>query len=309
MRFLATQWRVAAIVVLIAASLASAPSRPYSTREKAFFADDPTVQFVRPGLVIKVNSAQIAGDGTITAVYTVSDPAGLPLDTTGVTTPGTISLSFIAAVLPNAQEQYTSYTTRTATGTVLATTQQAGADSGGTSTQVGPGQYQYTFHTRAPSGFDATATHTIGIYGSRNLTIFNLGTNYASTTFNFVPNGAAVTHTHDIIKTASCNACHDQLSAHGGSRRGMDMCVLVPHAAEPPTPTPATRWTPRFSSTRSTWARICRASWPALPIFPLSTSSGRSISRTWLTRPIRAIRGAAKPAIRKPPARRKPPLI
>ena len=237
MKLLATQWRVSAIVALVAASLASAPRRPYTPREKAFFADDSTVEFVRPGLVIKVNSAQIAADGTITAVYTVSDPAGLPLDTTGVTTPGTISLSFVAAVLPNAQEQYTSYTTRTATGTVLATTQQAGADSGGTSAPVGPGQYQYTFHTRAPSGFDTSATHTIGIYGSRNLTIFNLGTNFASTTFNFVPSGAAITHTHDIIQTASCNACHDQLSAHGGSRRGLELCVLchTPQTTDPNT--------------------------------------------------------------------------
>jgi OmcA/MtrC family decaheme c-type cytochrome len=225
-RFLATQWRVAAVFVVIAASLASAPRRPYTPHERAFFADDPTVEFVRPGLVIKVNSAQIAADGTISTVYTVSDPAGLPLDSTGVTTPGTISLSFIAAVLPSNQEDYTAYTTRASSGTVLSSTQQAGADSGGTSTQVGAGQYQYTFHTRAPSGFDATATHTIGIYGSRNLTIFNLGTNFASTTFNFVPNGAAVTRTHDIIKTVSCNACHDQLSAHGGSRRGIDLCVL-----------------------------------------------------------------------------------
>ncbi len=118
------------------------------------------------------------------------------------------------------------------TGTVLATTQQPGADSGGATTQVGPGQYQYVFNTTAPAGFDATATHTIGIYGSRNLTTFNLGTNYASTTFNFVPNGAKVTQVHDIIKTASCNTCHDQLSAHGGSRRGYRYVRVVPHAAK-----------------------------------------------------------------------------
>ena len=91
MKLLATQWRVAAIVVVIAASLASAPNSPYSTHEKAFFADGPTVQFVRPGLVIKVNSAQIAADGTISTVYTISDPQGLPLDSAGVTTPGTIN--------------------------------------------------------------------------------------------------------------------------------------------------------------------------------------------------------------------------
>jgi OmcA/MtrC family decaheme c-type cytochrome len=71
-----------------------------------------------------------------------------------------------------------------------------------------------------------TATHTIGIYGSRVLTQYNLPTNYASATYNFVPNGAKVTKTRDLIETASCNTCHDQLSAHGGSRRGMNMCVL-----------------------------------------------------------------------------------
>lgn len=237
MKLIRTQWRVAAIVGLIAASLASAPRWPYSPHEKAFFADDLTVEFVRPGLAIKINSAQIAVDGTITATYTITDPQGLPLDAAGVTTPGTVSLSFIAAVLPNNQQDYTSYTTRTATGTVITSTQQAGADSGGASTPVGSGQYQYIFHTKAPSGFDATATHTIGIYGSRNLSVYNLGTNYASATFNFVPNGSAVSHTHDIIKTASCNACHDQLSAHGGSRRGIEMCVLchTPQTSEPNT--------------------------------------------------------------------------
>jgi OmcA/MtrC family decaheme c-type cytochrome len=215
------------MAALLVASLGSAPKRTYSPHERAFYADDATVQFVRPGLTIVINSAKIASDGTISAVYTLSDPNGLPLDTSGVNTPGTISLSFVAAVLPNGQEDYTAYTTRAATGTVIASTQQPGADSGGVSATTGtPGQYQYTFHTKAPSGFDATATHTIGIYGSRNLTVYNLGTNYASAAFNFVPNGSQVSHVHDIIKTASCDNCHDQLSAHGGSRRGMDMCVL-----------------------------------------------------------------------------------
>ena len=226
MRLSAIQVRVPAMVALLAASLASAPRRSYSPQEKAFYADPATVQYVQPGLTITVNSAAIAANGTITAVYTLADPNGVPLDAAGVATPGAISLSYIAAMIPNSQEDYTAYTTRAATGTVIASTQQPGADTGGVATQTGPGQYQYTFHTTAPAGFDATATHTIGIYGSRTLTAYNLGTNYASATFNFVPNGAKVTHVHDIIETASCNACHDQLSAHGGSRRGMNMCVL-----------------------------------------------------------------------------------
>ena len=224
MNWLKRYGRGVSIGLVVAAGLASAP-KPYTIHDKAYFADSQTVEFVRPGLTITITSASIASNGTITVNYTLTDPNGLPLDSAGVYTPGTISLSYVAAVLPNNQEDYTAYTTRTATGTVIASTQQPGADSGGTVTTTANG-YQYVFHTVAPSGFDATATHTIGIYGSRNLTVYDLGTNYASATYNFVPNGSKVTHTHDIIETASCNACHDQLSAHGGSRRGLNMCVL-----------------------------------------------------------------------------------
>jgi OmcA/MtrC family decaheme c-type cytochrome len=150
----------------------------------------------------------------------------LGLDTTGATTPGTVSVSFVAAVLPAGSSDYTTYTTTAASGAALPSTLQPSADSGGTVTSLGSGQYQYTFHTQAPAGFDATATHSIGIYGSRNLTAFNLPTNYATTVYNFVPNGTKVSHVNDQIETASCNNCHDQLSAHGGSRRGLTMCVL-----------------------------------------------------------------------------------
>ena len=119
----------------------------------------------------------------------------------------------------------------------MASTQQAAADSGGTYARLADGQYRYTFATKAPSGFPATVTHTIGIYGNRNLSEFDLGTNYASTTFNFVPNGSPVTTVRDVIRTQSCNKCHDQLSFHGGSRRGMEMCVLchTPQTMDPDT--------------------------------------------------------------------------
>jgi OmcA/MtrC family decaheme c-type cytochrome len=219
-------WRAALAVIIVALSLSSAPKKPYNSQQKAYYLDLAEIEYVNPGLTITINSATVAANGVITTVYTVTDPTGLPLDAAGVQTPGAISLSFVAAFIPNNAEQYTAYTTKAATGTVIASTNQPGADSGGVSTQVGAGQYQYVFHTTAPSGFDPTATHTIGVYGSRNLTAYNLGTDYASATFNFVPNGAKVTHTRDLIETASCNACHDQLSAHGGSRRGLNMCVL-----------------------------------------------------------------------------------
>jgi OmcA/MtrC family decaheme c-type cytochrome len=226
-----------AVLFAVALGMTGAPKRPYSPREKAFYAPEALVNFVRPGLAVKINSAQIAADGTISVTYTITDPKGLPLDIAGVTTPGAVSISHVAAVLPNDQTQYFSYTTRSATGKVSGTVTQAGADSGGTRTEIGPGTYKYVFNTKAPAGFDKAATHTIGVYGSRNLTEFDLGTNYVSATFDFVPNGAAVTRVHDEVKTASCNACHDQLSAHGGSRRGVEMCVLchTPQTVDPDT--------------------------------------------------------------------------
>ncbi len=134
--------------------------------------------------------------------------------------------------------QYVAYTTRTQTSPITGKSAiQAGADSGGVFTQVSDGVYRYTFGARAPSGFDATATHTIGAYGSRDLTLFGLGTSYASTTFNFVPNGSPVTVTRDVVRTQACDTCHDQLSAHGGSRRGVDLCVLchTPQTVDPDT--------------------------------------------------------------------------
>jgi len=218
-------------------TLAGASNNSFTPRNKAFFADEKLVSFVRPGLVFTIQSAQIASDGTISTVFTISDPKGLPLDRDGIVTPGAVSTSFVAAHIPTNQSQYVAYTTRSASGAAVPSTQQAAADSGGTYTRLADGQYRYTFATKAPSGFPTTVTHTIGIYGSRNLSEFDLGTNYASTTFNFVPNGSAVTTVRDVIRTSSCNKCHDQLSFHGGSRRGVELCNLchTPQTLDPDT--------------------------------------------------------------------------
>jgi OmcA/MtrC family decaheme c-type cytochrome len=231
--------RSAAFAAVIALSLTGATRKhQYSTREKAFYADAATVDFVRPGLVLKITSAQIASDGTITASVSMTDPQGLPLDRTGVTTPGAVAISLVAATIPSGQEQYVAYSTRSQKSPITGVTAiQAGADAGGTFALVSEGVYKYTFATKAPTGFDVSATHTIGAYGSRDLTLFNLGTDYASTTFNFVPNGTAVVTTRDVVRTTSCNTCHDQLSAHGGSRRGVEMCMLChsPQTVDPDT--------------------------------------------------------------------------
>jgi OmcA/MtrC family decaheme c-type cytochrome len=225
---------VAATLSALVLILTGATITPYHRNQRAFYVDPKLAAFVRPGLLIKINSAQVAQDGTINTVFTLTDPQGLPLDRTGVATPGAISLNFIAAYIPRDRQQYVDYITRSATGAVSGTVTQAAAESNGAFAPMGDG-YRYTFSTRAPSGFDPATTHTIGIYGSRDLSEFDLGTDYASTTFNFVPNGSPVTLVRDVIRTQSCNRCHGELSAHGGSRRGVEMCVLChsPQTTDP----------------------------------------------------------------------------
>jgi hypothetical protein len=208
-------------------ALSSAPPPGFSENDKAFYASEAQVNFVRPGLVFNITGVTVAVGGTVTARAKTADPRGLPLDREGIFTPGPISASFILANIPSGAKQYVSYTTRTQTSPITAQSAvQAGAGTGGAWTQVAEGEYDYRFGKKLPAGYDLNATHTVAVYGSRNLTGFDFPTSYDDATFDWVPSGAAVTVTRDVIKTATCNKCHDQLGLHGGSRRTMGVCVL-----------------------------------------------------------------------------------
>src|SRR4051794_16358778 len=92
--------------LLLTLILSGAGKRPFNPTQKAFYSDANLLAFVRPGLVIKVSAAAIAEDGTITVAFSLTDAQGAPLDRTGIQTPGSISLSFIAAHIPAGQTQY-----------------------------------------------------------------------------------------------------------------------------------------------------------------------------------------------------------
>ena len=227
------------ILLLGCAALISATKSKFTTGDKAFYVDDKLVNFVRPGLVVKILSAEIAADGTAKARILFTDLRGLPLDRLGIVTPGNIGASVVLATIPKGQTTYTAYTTRVQTSPITAVAAtQAGSDTGGTWTQVAEGEYLYTFGRRAPTGYDRTATHTVAVYANRNLTEFELGINRADTTFNFVPDGSKVTVVRDIVRTATCNKCHDKLSAHGtGGRSSMEVCITChqPQTSDPDT--------------------------------------------------------------------------
>ena len=200
-----------------------------SENDKAYYADSNVVNFVRPGLVLKILSARITEDGTISARIRLTDPKSQPLDREGLATPGAVSVSFVAATIPKEGKQYQAYTARVVTSTITnVTATQPSTDQGGAFEKVAEGEYVYTFKTRAPSGYDRTATHTIGAYASRDLREdFDLGIQYSNDVFTFVPDGSGVLTVRDVVRTETCNKrCHDPLALHGGGRREVGLCIL-----------------------------------------------------------------------------------
>jgi OmcA/MtrC family decaheme c-type cytochrome len=204
--------------------------------DKAYYADASLINFVRPGLVVKIEKASIASDGTIKVQFKLTDLMTLPLDRNGITTPGPISTRFVVGTIPAGQRQYTSYLVRAATSSSGVTANQATSDSGGTYEQIGDGEYVYTFKGKAPAGFDRHATHSVGMWAARDLSEFDLDSikNQDSDVYTWVPDGSAVTVTRDVIRTESCNKCHDPLQAHD-ERRGVELCVMchTPQTGDP----------------------------------------------------------------------------
>src|ERR1035441_456843 len=193
-----------------------------------------TTSLGKTGVVVKIQSAAIAKDGTITVRATIVDADGIPLDRLGVATKGPVSMSFIAAYIPSGQTQYVSYTTSVSKPSIpansgLPSQTQAANDSGGTFATNAIGDYTYTFKTKAPTTFDATVTNSIGVSAQRDLSEFGTFDEWSETSndvFNFVPNGSPVTVTRSVVTTAACNGCHDPLIGHGGSRLKVELCIM-----------------------------------------------------------------------------------
>jgi len=178
--------------------------------------------------------------GQISVRFRIFDVDGLPLDRTGVLTAGPVTLSFICSYIPKGQSQYVSYTTRIRTDAASGkSATQATSDTGGTYQQVADGEYIYTFAATAPASLDRSATHTVGVWATRNLSEYSLSNEFSDAAYTFVPDGSPVQTVRDIVKTASCNQCHDPLNAHGGARQIVEVCILchTPQTSDPVTGT------------------------------------------------------------------------
>ena len=244
-KHLAMASAVFALAAIVFFSPASAQVRPgrktvdFSTIAKL---SGTTNSLGKTGVVVKIQSAAIAKDGTISVRATIVDSDGTALDRLGASTAGPVSMSFIAAYIPAGQTQYVSYTTTVAKATLNSNPSQiqAANDSGGTFTTNATGDYTYTFKTKAPVSFDPTVTHSIGVSAQRDLSQFGTFDEWSETSndvFTFVPNGTAVKVTRSVVTTDACNQCHDPLIGHGGSRLKVELCIMchTPQTINPDT--------------------------------------------------------------------------
>jgi OmcA/MtrC family decaheme c-type cytochrome len=234
-----TQITFIALFALVAISLLTAGSapNPFTKKDAVFYADPASLSFARPGLTVKVVAGGIDSSGVMTATINIVDGKGIALDPTGTTTPGAVPVACTMAVIPKGTNEFVSYTPfPTTSPTTGASATEVWFDETGTLTPTTGGNYLYTFGVKAPSGFDATATHRVGCSASRNLTDFGYKTYYASSIFDFIPAGGTPAAIHEIVVTAACNSCHYNLNYHGGQNIGADLCVLChTKAASDPT--------------------------------------------------------------------------
>jgi len=199
----------------------------YTTKDKEFYLTSDEIYFIRPGLELEILDVTIPADRQLEVTFKLSDPGGLPLDRNGVFTPGPVSTSFVLSYIPQGEEAYVAYTTRVQTSPITGDSAvQGSADSGGTYTDLGEGQYKYKFNTVLPPDYDTDATHTLGIYARRDLREFDLDRYVTNELEHFVPSGIDTPAPRDIVKTETCNRCHDPLAAHGGARTEVGLCVL-----------------------------------------------------------------------------------
>jgi hypothetical protein len=231
--------RVTRAVSRTGAAPSNDPKTLYTPQQKEFWLSEDEFGYIRPGLKITVNSITINDALHPVVDINYTDDMGQPLDRKGQITAGPLAINMVLAWWDAGQRQYTSYTTRQRVGAAgtpyagVAVTQaaadiqkSANAPNGGTWNDVDLGHSIYTFGTSLPAGYDKTITTTLGIYSTRNMAGIQDKNYFYDLEQDFVPSGAEVTQVWDEIANSACNTCQNPLSAHGGSRYDIKLCVL-----------------------------------------------------------------------------------
>lgn len=213
---------VASICVATAALLLFTPSPP------AFGAAIPG-----DGINLKITGTSIGADLKPVVTFSLTDSAGNPLrladaDQNGIR----FTIAAIQTDPDTKNTKYVNYVVNTVAGTpyqfggatkqpALASATQAAMDSGGVFADLGNGQLTYTFKAAAPKDYNPQNTHAVGATATRANRAF-----VSNDVFYFVPAGGSPQTQRQVVLTENCNACHDKVSAHGGTRTDTRLCVL-----------------------------------------------------------------------------------
>lgn len=140
------------------------------------------------------------------------------------------SISRLAPGINGGASEWQNYITRTeepgggGSGTVAQIQATTERGTSGTLVDHLDGTYSYTFAVdldNAAVPYDATLTHRVGFE------IRGGATSTSNAVYTFRPSDGATTgiFSREIVKTESCNACHDKLSIHGSARFDTGYCV------------------------------------------------------------------------------------
>lgn len=196
---------------------------------------------VADGIILKITNVTIdPADNRPIVRFTLTNSKKQPLDIAQADANG---VRFAIGKITAGGDQYVSYIVSKVAGAnytmagqtktpALAQADQPGLDSGGDTTKVKTGEYTYKMKTALPADFDKTVTHAV--VGTATA---NARASVSNDAYYFVPNGAAVATTRQVVATENCNQCHDPLAAHGGSRQDPRVCVLchTPQNVDPET--------------------------------------------------------------------------
>ncbi len=184
------------------------------------------------GVVSEITNVTIGEDKLPVVTFTLNDTQGNPLNIKDVG-----GVSFLIARIEQDPDtkltKYVNYFTHEVKGAeyqfkgktmqpALASATQTMAESGkGKFAEVKPGVYTYTFAQALDDKYDPKLTHVVGgvIYRAQR-------TDAVNPIYTFVPAGGTPPVTRAISKTESCDSCHQDLAAHGGSRKRVELCVL-----------------------------------------------------------------------------------
>ncbi len=195
------------------------------------------------GIASQITSVTIGDDKIPVVTFTLADAKGNPLtvkDAQGIQfliarieqdaeTKLTKYVNYFTREVKGAEYQLEGKTLQPAVPSVNQPTFEAGK---GKFAEVKPGTYTYTFGQPLDDKYNPKLTHVVGaevIRGPRNVA--------ANPVFTFVPAGGTPSVTRLVSTTETCNTCHRELEAHGGSRKRVELCVLchTPQNVDPET--------------------------------------------------------------------------